>query len=140
MGSKDPKATELANLLIARARTSERQPSLSYVPDTAQNILTAITPRHHLIFGRRGTGKTALMVEAKQRVESEGCLSYWINIHTHRGESANRIFVWICRTACVNGCKFSIQNSKKPLNLLSLISKLQDDTDNLLAKQTLLMK
>ena len=63
-GIKDPKATELAQLLIARSRTSEAQPSLDYVPDTAQNILTAITPRHHLIFGRRGTGKTALMLEA----------------------------------------------------------------------------
>ncbi len=51
-GVQNPKATELANLLIARARTSEAQPSLAYVPDTAQNILTAITPRHHLIFGR----------------------------------------------------------------------------------------
>ena len=73
-GVKDPKATELANLLTARSRTSEVQPSLSYVADTAQNLLTAITPRHHLIFGRRGTGKTALMVEAKQRVKSEGYL------------------------------------------------------------------
>ena len=48
-GVQNPKATELAQLLIARSRTSEAQPSLDYVPDTAQNILTAITPRHHLI-------------------------------------------------------------------------------------------
>ena len=132
-GVQNPKAKELANLLIARARTSERQPSLSYIPDTAQNILTAITPRHHLIFGRRGTGKTALMVEAKQRVESEGCLSYWINIQTHRGESANRIFVWICRNMCERMQVFYSKQQKTP-QPLSLISKLQDDTDNLLAE------
>ena len=131
-GVQDPKANELANLLIARARTSERQPSLSYVPDTTQNILTAITPRHHLIFGRRGTGKTALMVEAKHRVESEGCLSYWINIQTHRGESANRIFVWICRNVCKRIQDFYTKQSlPQPL---SLISKLQNDADNLLAE------
>ena len=133
-GVKDPKATELANLLIARARTSERQPSLSYVPDAAQNILTAVTPRHHLIFGRRGTGKTALMVEAKRRIECEGYLSYWINIHTHRGGSANRIFMWICHGVCEQMQVFYSKKKRIP-QLLSLISKLQDDTNKLRAEK-----
>ena len=133
-GIKDPKATELVNLLTARSRTSEVQPSLSYVPDTAQNILTAITPRHHLIFGRRGTGKTALMVEAKQRVESEGCLSYWINMLTHRGGPANRIFVWICRDLCEKMQVFYSKKKRIP-QLLALISKLQDDADKLLTEK-----
>ena len=132
-GIKDPKATELVNLLTARARTSDVQPSLSYVPDTAQNILTAITPRHHLIFGRRGTGKTALMVEAKQRVESEGCLSYWINMLTHRGGPANRIFVWICRDLCEKMKVFYSKKQRTP-QLLALISRLRDDADKLLTK------
>ena len=132
-GVKDSKVTELANLLTTRARTSEVQPSLSYVPDTAQNILTAITPRHHLIFGRRGTGKTALMVEAKQRVESEGCLSYWINMLTHRGGSANRIFAWICRDLCTQMQVFYSKKQRIPQSL-SLISKLRDDADTLLTK------
>ena len=133
-GVKDPKAQELANLLIARARTSERQPSLSYVADAAQNILTAVTPRHHLIFGRRGTGKTALMVEAKRRIESEGYLSYWINIHTHRGGSANRIFMWICHGVCEQMQVFYSKKQRIP-QFLSLISKLQDDTNKLRAEK-----
>lgn len=133
-GVKDPKATELANLLTARSRTSEVQPSLSYVPDAAQNILTAITPRHHLIFGRRGTGKTALMVEAKRRVKNEGCLTSWLNIHTHSRESAERIFVWICQDVCEQMQVFYSQYERIPQSLTS-ISRLRDDTDNLLAKQ-----
>ena len=133
-GVKDPKATELANLLTARSRTSEVQPSLSYIPDTAQNILTAVTPRHHLIFGRRGTGKTALMVEAKRRIECEGYLSYWINIHTHRGGSAKRIFVWICHGVCEQMQVFYSKKQRIP-QLLTLISKLQDDTNKLLAEK-----
>ena len=133
-GIKDPKATELVNLLTARSRTSEVQPSLSYVPDTAQNILTAITPRHHLIFGRRGTGKTALMLEAKHRVESKGSLTSWINIHTHSRESAERIFVWICLDVCEQMQIFYSQKESIPRSL-TLISKLRDDTDSLLAKQ-----
>ena len=135
-GVQNLKATKLANLLIARARTSEAQPSLAYVPDSAQNILTAITPRHHLIFGRRGTGKTALMVEAKQRVEIEGCLTSWVNIHTHSRESAERIFVWICLNVCEQMQVFYSQKDNIPLSL-NLISKLRDDTENLHAKQNI---
>ena len=135
-GVQNLKATKLASLLIARARTSEAQPSLAYVPDTAQNILTAITPRHHLIFGRRGTGKTALMVEAKQRVEREGCLTSWVNIHTHSRESVERIFVWICLNVCEQMQVFYSQRENIPLSL-NLISKLRDDTENLHAKQNI---
>ena len=133
-GVQNQKATKLAQLLIARSRTSEAQPSLDYVPDTAQNILTAITPRHHLIFGRRGTGKTALMLEAKRRVESKGYLTSWINIHTHSRESAERIFVWICLDVCEQMQIFYSKEESIPRSL-TLISKLRDDTDNLLAKQ-----
>ena len=132
-GVQNPKAKELANLLIAQARTSERQPSLSYVPDTAQNIFTAVTPRHHLIFGRRGTGKTALMVEAKQCVENDSCLSYWINIHTHRRIPANRIFVWVCRDVCEQMQVYYSKKQRTP-QLLASISRLRDDADKLLAK------
>ena len=135
-GVQNPKATELAQLLIARSRTSEAQPSLDYVPDTAQNILTAITPRHHLIFGRRGTGKTALMVEAKGRVESKGYLTSWINIHTYSRESTERIFVWICLDVCEQMQVFYSKKEKTPQSL-ALISRLRDDADNLLAKQNI---
>ena len=133
-GIKDPKATELASLLTARSRTSETQPSLAYVPDTAQNILAAITPRHRLIFGRRGTGKTALMVEAKKRVENQGYLSSWINIQPHRGEPVNRILVWICFNVCARMQVFYLNRERTP-HILTLISRLRDDTDKLLAKQ-----
>ena len=133
-GVQNPKATELANLLTARSRTSEVHPSLSYVPDTAQNMLTAITPRHHLIFGRRGTGKTALMVETKQRVESKGNLSSWINIQTHRSEPVNRIFMWICLDICEQMQIFYSKKEQTP-QILTLISRLRDDIDKLLAQQ-----
>lgn len=132
-GVQNSKAKELASLLIARARTSERQPSLSYVSDAGHNISTAITPRHNLIFGRRGAGKTALLVEAKHRIEDDGCLSYWINIHTHRGVSANRIFVWVCRGVCEQMQVYYSKKQKTPQLLVS-ITKLRDVADKLLAK------
>ena len=133
-GVQNPKTIELIDVLTARSRTSETQPSLSYVPDTAQNILAAITSRHHLIFGRRGTGKTALMVEAKKRVENQGYLSSWINIQTHRSQPTNRIFVWICSNVCEQMQVFYSNRERIP-HILTLISRLRDDTDKLLAKQ-----
>ena len=133
-GVQNPKTTELIDVLTARSRTSETQPSLSYVPDTAQSILAATTSRHHLIFGRRGTGKTALMVEAKKRVENQGYLSSWINIQTYRSEPINRIFVWICSNVCGRMQVFYSNKERTP-HLLTLILRLRDDTDKLLAKQ-----
>ena len=64
-GVHEARATALVQLISARSRTSEIQPSLSYVRDAAANIAVATAPRHHLVFGRRGAGKTSLMVEAK---------------------------------------------------------------------------
>lgn len=99
-GVQDARATDLINLVTARSRTSEIQPSLSYIPDAARNISTVTAARHHLIFGRRGAGKTALMVEAKKLVEFQGHLSVWVNLQTLRHESANRAFLWICKRIC----------------------------------------
>lgn len=91
-GVADGRATELRQLIIARARTSEIQPSLSYIPDTATNIAAAVTPRHHLVFGRRGAGKTALMLEAKRLVQLEGHYSVWTNVQTLRRDPPHVIF------------------------------------------------
>lgn len=80
----DSRASVLVNLLNARARTSEVQPSLSYIPDAARNITAVVSPRHQLIFGRRGAGKTALLVEAKRLVEKSGDVAVWVNLQTFR--------------------------------------------------------
>ena len=74
------------------------------------------------------------MVEAKQRVETEGCLSYWINIHTHRGESANRIFLRICRNVCEQMQVFYSVKKRIP-QLLASISRLHEDSDKALGKE-----
>ena len=74
------------------------------------------------------------MLEAKHRVESKGYLTSWINIHTHSRESAERIFVWICLDVCEQMQIFYSQKESIPRSL-TLISKLRDDTDSLLAKQ-----
>ena len=88
----DARITKLVETIQARTRTSESQPSLTYVHDVDENLNLCVTPRHHLIFGRRGVGKSSLMVEAKRVVESRGALSAWINLQTYRSLDAYEAF------------------------------------------------
>ena len=74
--------------------------SQSYIPDAVNNVQRVRTPQNHLIFGRRGAGKTALLVEAKKQLESEGCITSWVNIQTYRAEPLARIFLWIGERVC----------------------------------------
>src|SRR5438067_9091263 len=83
-GVHDNRIPGLLELMSARARTSESQPSLRYVADVAETLKLAVSPRHHLIFGRRGVGKTALLLEARRLLEKEGALTLWVNMHPLR--------------------------------------------------------
>lgn len=96
----DTRISDLVNLLAARSRTSEVQPSLRYVSDVQGTVDIVATPRHHLVFGRRGAGKTAVLVEARSKIMSEGHLSVWLNVHTYRHESADRLFLHTCQRLC----------------------------------------
>lgn len=87
-GVHDDHAVEFIRVLQARARTSEAQPALLYVPDSAATIASATAARHHLVFGRRGAGKTALLLEAKRRLEEGGALTVWINVQPYRWSEA----------------------------------------------------
>lgn len=100
LGVANPLVNALLNLITARSRTSEVQPSLTYIPDATNTLQTVIAPRHQLIFGRRGAGKTALMVEAKSVIENDDYLSVWINLQTLRHEPAHRAYVFICQRIC----------------------------------------
>lgn len=99
-GVHDDRATELVRLITSRSRTSEAQPSLAYVRDAAANAAAVSAPRHHLIFGRRGAGKTALMVEVKRTIENDGHVSVWMNMQTYRHEPIPRIFLYFVQRVC----------------------------------------
>ncbi|WP_162794537.1 hypothetical protein [Nocardioides houyundeii] len=94
-GVQDPRATDLIRLISARSRVSLAQPSLSYVRDAEANISAVTAGRHHLIFGRRGAGKTALLVEARQQLQREGAITAWVNIQTLRNESPDRVILYV---------------------------------------------
>jgi hypothetical protein len=136
LGVADSRTPELINLMTSRSRTSEIQPSLSYIPDAGKNIYTALTGRHHLIFGRRGAGKTALMVEAKKLVEEKGQLSIWVNLQTYRHESADRTFLWICQRICELVQTYFARVQKAP-HVLATATRTNDDIQMLIASESL---
>lgn len=94
----DERVQSLIGLLTSRARATELQPSLSYIRNAVANLAAAITQRHQLIFGRRGAGKTALMVEAKRIVEADGHRSAWLNVQTFRWDSPERALLIILQS------------------------------------------
>lgn len=91
----DTRVEKCIQLMTSRARTSEGRPSLSYIKDAAGNISRIVAPRHYLVFGRRGAGKTALLLEAQTQMIENGATCCWVNIQTYRSLTAAEAFSWV---------------------------------------------
>ncbi len=83
-GVNDGRVDELVRLIARTSRSSLATPSLEYIQDGQTNLNRVTAERHNLVFGRRGAGKTALLVEAHRQVESEGSITVWMNAQTYR--------------------------------------------------------
>ena len=73
-----------------------------------------MTRRHHLIFGRRGVGKTALLLEAKRQIERASGAVLWINMQVLRGLDANRSFLTVVKRICELPSVLHKQRSPSP--------------------------
>jgi hypothetical protein len=96
----DERVPALIELMNARSRTSEHQPSLRYIQDAEERLKLAISPRHHLVFGRRGVGKTSLLLEAKRTLENDGHYVLWMNMHSLRGLRLRDVFLTVASRLC----------------------------------------
>ncbi|MFS2205822.1 AAA family ATPase [Variovorax sp. Varisp36] len=96
----DERVAALTRLLSERSRTSESQPSLRYIQDVNERLNLAISPRHHLVFGRRGVGKTALLLEAKRVLEVDGAHVLWVNLQPLRSLPAIHAFLTVALRIC----------------------------------------
>ncbi len=127
----DERCGELINLVSARSRVSNAQPSLAYVPDARANFAAVTAARHNLIFGRRGAGKTALLVEAKQQLVKAGWITAWINIQTYRREPHQRVVLYVLNEmlGALLSSKSVDDTSQVALSLSALASKVQNLLD-----------
>jgi hypothetical protein len=86
---------QLVKLLEARSRTSDALPSLRYVEDPRASLAAATATRHQIVYGRRGVGKTALLVESKRLAEQDGHITAWINAQVLKGFEAPEGFLFL---------------------------------------------
>ena len=127
----DSRVGQLIDLLVARSRTSDIQPSLEYISDAGSKLSVALTPRHHLIFGRRGSGKTSLLVEAKRQHLEKGGLAVWINMQSVRQVPYLKTFLIYCQRICDQLQAFlSLQT--RGSNVLSRVNALSEEIGRLL--------
>ena len=124
----DERVPALIELMNARSRTSEHQPSLRYIQDAEERLKLAISPRHHLIFGRRGVGKTSLLLEAKRILENEGHYVLWMNMHSLRGLRLRDVFLTVASRLCdlaLGALQDPLANSSKLLKTIQALIEQQ---------------
>lgn len=134
----DERVSDLIELMNARSRTSEHQPSLRYIQDAEERIKLAVSQRHHLIFGRRGVGKTSLLLEAKRILENDGHYVLWMNMHSLRGLRLREVFLTIASRLCdlaLGSLHDPRANSSKLLKTTQALIE-QQQYDPLYAKKT----
>ena len=124
----DDRVALLINLLNARSRTSESQPSLLYIKDVDERLSLAVSPRHNLVFGRRGVGKTSLLLEAKRMIETEGAHAIWINIQSLRSLSTSHAFLTVTLRIC-DHILGAYNNAEVSGSAISTVASLRDNIE-----------
>jgi hypothetical protein len=135
LGVHDQHVSELVRLINSRSRVSQIQPSLSYVKDASTSLTTITSPRHHLVFGRRGAGKTALLVEAQRILSAEGDLICWANIQTLRRESPHRVFLHVVEEIC-NVIISALESRGSKSHIMLMAGELASEATKLLSSSS----
>ncbi|MGO9791749.1 MAG: hypothetical protein ACLP8S_20280 [Solirubrobacteraceae bacterium] len=92
-GVTDPRVDAMIQLITSYSRTSLSTPSLQYIQEGQAHLSQLISARHCFVFGRRGAGKTALLVEGRRHVDEQGAVSVWLNAQLYRGYSVGALIV-----------------------------------------------
>ncbi|WP_167454689.1 ATP-binding protein [Micromonospora arborensis] len=113
----------LIQLLEARSRTSDALPSLKYVEDPRASLAAVGASRHQLVYGRRGVGKTALLLEAKRQAEKQGHVIVWTNAHVLRKLTAESAFSVIAEAAVASIAKRRGSSAAEAFSRLDEVSR-----------------
>lgn len=125
----DPKVDQLIRLLEARSRTSVTVPSLQYKEDPRASVHSAAAPRNHIIYGRRGVGKTALLLEVRRAVEGRGECQHWVNAQIIRNLDPAEAFMTVMADALTVIISRLAVDGPTALNLQSVRSSLRESRD-----------
>ena len=125
----DPKVDQLIRLLEARSRTSVTVPSLQYKEDPRASVYAAAAARNHLIFGRRGVGKTALLLEVRQAIVERGECQHWVNAQVYRDLTPNEAYVGIMTEVLDTLMQRLAEGSGMALNIRTVRDQLTEALD-----------
>ncbi|RYH54332.1 MAG: ATP-binding protein, partial [Alcaligenaceae bacterium] len=90
--------------------------------------------RHHLVYGRRGVGKTALLLEVKRLVEERGNIAVWTNAHVIRHQDAESAFATVINAILLSIVQRSGTSSSDAISRIeSLRAELEGDGSSSLA-------
>lgn len=88
----DPAVDSLSNLIEESTRSSKE--AARFFIEPASNILSrAISKRHHLIFGRRGSGKSSLLHKVLTDLQSQRIPIVFIDMEAFKGHSYPDVLV-----------------------------------------------
>jgi hypothetical protein len=98
----DSKETDLLRSLITRSlRVTSEQVSgeliIKFVPFRGREDQTITQPANHVIQGRRGVGKSSLVLLGVRKLLSTGHRPVWVDMQPYRGRSDNRCIIEIIR-------------------------------------------
>lgn len=96
------KETELIRSLITRSLrvTSDRALAdliVEFAPFRGGEEQTIVQPANHVILGRRGVGKSSLILLGVRRLSSTGKIPVWIDLQPYRGRSEPACIIEILR-------------------------------------------
>jgi hypothetical protein len=134
-GVHDPRASKFVQIVQAGGRTSESQPSLAYVTDGMANLARIGSFRHNLIFGRRGAGKTALMVEGKRLADQSGELTIWLNMQPYRQLQFERAALGVVQEV-LNLVQVTFRNATNTPVIAASAANMSAEVERELAKTT----
>lgn len=71
--------------LVEEAARAARKTITWFVEPGRGTLRRATSSRHHIVFGRRGSGKTSLLLKAASDLSSEGCPTAYVDLEKFKG-------------------------------------------------------
>ncbi len=125
------KETDLLRSLIARSlRVTSGQLSedlvVEFVPFRGREEQTITQPANHVILGRRGVGKSTLILLAVRRLSASGHLPIWMDLQPYRGRREAGCVIEILREVLVLAVKDTQVDNQHLVQAQTILDKAAD--------------
>jgi hypothetical protein len=116
----------MTNLLtVIEEATRSSQEGVQYFVEPAEDALRrAISRRHHIVFGRRGSGKTSLLRKAGVDLTRERRPMAWVDLEGFKGHSYPDLLISVLIKTLREFCEWLETAATAPANKTSIWKKL----------------